>query len=253
MSRSGTRTIVEAALALALALGAAAGVAAPESSAMADGEQGPAVQETAAAAPSALPPTLEDRVFQVFLDDREVGSHVYRFEGTPEDFHVESSADFEVKIAFVTVFSYEHEAREHWVDGCMVSLASDTDTKEDFRVRAERSPGGFAVDAGDGGQTYDVDCPWGFAYWNPAMRDRSRLINAQDGRLLDVACSELAPRPLSVGGRSVRANAWSLTGEKLELTLYYDQQDRWIGLDSAVQGGRTLRYRPHPSDPFYPG
>lgn len=205
------------------------------------------------AASGALPPLLEDRTFRVLLDDREVGGHRYRFTGTPADFRVESQADFQVKIAFVTVFSYDHEAHEHWVDGCMVDLESDTDTNRDFRVRGERSAGGFAVDAGDGGQTYDLDCPWGFAYWNPAMRERARLINPQDGKLLDVTFSELEPRPLSVGDRSVRAKAWSMTAEKLDVTLYYDEEDRWLGLDSVVQGGRVLRYRPDPSDPFYPG
>ena len=250
-------------LALALlpaALGAVSGAAhaAAEARAEAPAEApaeavGEPIAETLAETPPGLPPTLEDRVFQVFLDEREVGAHVYRFEGTPEDFRVESIASFEVKIAFVTVFSYEHEARESWVDGCMVALESDTDTNKDFSVRGERSAGGFAIDAGDGGQTYDVACPWGFAYWNPAMRERPQLINPQDGRLFDVTYDELEPRPLSVGGRSVRTRAWALTGEKLDVTLYYDDADRWIGLDSAVQGGRVLRYRPHPSDPFFPG
>lgn len=245
MPRTATPRSAARALTLALALTLAPG------SATSAAPAAPAAPSDEA--PTALPPTLEDRAFKVFLDDREVGEHVYRFAGTPEDFRVESRADFEVKIAFVTVFSYDHEADEQWVDGCMVALESTTDTSDDFRVSGERTAGGFSVDTGDGGQTHDVACAWGFAYWNPAMRARERLINPQDGKLFEVTIEELEPRPLSVGDRSVRTRVWSLTAEKLDLTLYYDDQDRWLGLDSVVRGGRTLRYRPDPSDPFYPG
>ena len=202
--------------------------------------------------PPELPPTLADRIFDVWIDDMEVGEHSFRFTGEPTDFRVDSEASFRVKIAFVTVFRYEHEATEVWRDGCMVSVDSTTESGEDFRVRGEASAGGFSMDTGDGGQTYDVDCPWGFAYWNPGMRDRTRLINPQDGKLFEVQCLELEPQPLSVGGRSVRARTWSLSGEDLDITLYYDDEDRWIGLDSAV-GERMLRYRPARDDPFYPG
>jgi hypothetical protein len=208
----------------------------------------------AEAAEAPLPPVLEDRVFEVRVDDRDVGAHRFRFEGDPADFRVHSAADFEVKISFVTVFSYEHRAEEHWVDGCLVSLDSKTDGREDFEVHGERTGGGFSIETLEGGQTLDLPCPWGFAYWNPAMRERARLVNPQDGRLFEIESRELDPRPLSVGDRSVRARAWSLTGsgEKLDLTLYYDEQDHWIGLDSTVEGGRVLRYRPHRDDPFYP-
>ena len=199
-----------------------------------------------------LPPRLEDRVFDVFLDDREVGGHRYHFEGDPSDFRLESRAEFAVKIAFVTVFSYDHEADEHWVDGCLVTLASETEARREFTVDARRTSDGFSVDTGDGGQTYAWACPWSFAYWNPALRERARLVNPQDGKVFDLSFEALEPAPLTIGERSVRTRRWAMTGEKLDVTLYYDEQDRWLGLDSVVEGGRVLRYRPDPSDPFYP-
>ena len=203
--------------------------------------------------PTQLPTALLDRKFDVWIDDREVGAHSYRFTGEPEDFRVVSQASFAMKIAFITVFSYEHKATEQWRDGCLVALDSATETGDDFKVAGEARPEGFSLETLGGGQTYDLGCAWGFAYWNPGMRDRPTLINAQDGNLFEVEIKKIAPRPLSIGSGSVSAQAWALTGEALDITLFYDDQDHWIGLDTVVAGGRILRYRPAPDDPFYPG
>ena len=51
---------------------------------------------------------------------------------------------------------------------------------------------------------------------------------------------------------NVEARSWTLLGEDVEVTLYYDAEDRWLGLDSPLENGRTLRYRPAKADPLYP-
>lgn len=203
-------------------------------------------------------PDLLDREFRVFIDDKEVGEHDFRFSGNPDQFELESTADFAYKVAFVTVFSYEHEAQERWQDGCMVALESSTRERgKDLSVTGSTVDGGFSLEgsAEGAGQTHDIDCAWGFAYWTPALRERERLINPQDGRLFEVEWEDLGEQPLSLEGQSVQARAWALRspGNELDITLYYDPDDCWIGLDSVVGGDRTLRYRTKPSDPYHPG
>jgi len=39
--------------------------------------------------------------------------------------------------------------------------------------------------------------------------------------------------------------------EKIDITLYYDGP-LWLGLDSKLENGRTLHYRPSESDPAFP-
>jgi hypothetical protein len=200
-----------------------------------------------------LPPSLDGRTFDVFLDDREVGRHTFRFDGTPDDFTLRSEAEIRVKIAFVTVFRYEHEATERWVDGCMTRLDSQTDDNgDDIAVTGVARETGFSVESGDGGETWDVDCAWGFAYWNPALPGRERLINPQDGNLLEIAWEDLGGRRITVDGIEIAARAWSLKAEEMDIRLYYDDADRWVGLDSR-RDGRLVRYRPAESDPAHPG
>lgn len=200
---------------------------------------------------------LVDRDFRVFIDDKEVGEHRFRFSGSPRAFTLESTADFAYRIAFVTVFSYAHQAEERWEDGCMVALESTTrEGGKELSVTGTAVDGGFSLQgtAEGAGQTHDIDCAWGFAYWTPALRGHDRLINPQDGKLFEVEWEDLGEQPLSVQDQSVQARAWQLRspGDKLDITLYYDAEDRWIGLDSVVAGGRMLRYRTQPSDPRHP-
>lgn len=208
---------------------------------------------------TAFPAAAEDpilpqtRLFDASVDGRELGRHRFELSGSPDDFRVRSVADFRVRVAFVTLFRYEHEAREHWVDGCMVSLESTTnDDGTQQSVSAEAVETGFSIKTGQGGQTLDQDCAWSFAYWHPELREHTELINAQDGRLFEVEWTELGEQTLEVAGGTLETRAWALRNQKLDITIHYDAEGRWAGLDT-VRGERTVRYRPAPGDPLHPG
>ncbi|MDZ7826305.1 MAG: DUF6134 family protein [Gammaproteobacteria bacterium] len=209
---------------------------------------------TALPAAAAEDPILpQTRVFDASVDGRELGRHRFELSGSPDDFRVRSVADFRVGVAFVTLFRYEHEAREHWVDGCMVSLESTTNDDGTRRqVSGEAVESGFSIETGEGGLTLDQDCAWGFAYWHPELREHTELINPQDGRLFEVEWTELGEQTLEVAGTTLETRAWALRNHELDITIHYDAEGRWAGLDT-VRGERTVRYRPAPGDPLHPG
>lgn len=198
-------------------------------------------------------PTLPvTRVFDASVDDRELGRHRFELTGSADDFRVRSVADFRVRVAFVTLFRYEHEAREHWVDGCMVTLESTTDDDgTEHEVSGEAVETGFSIETGEGGRTLDQDCAWGFAYWHPGLREQDELINPQDGRLFEVEWTDLGEQTLEVAGETIETRAWALRDDELDITIHYDAEGRWAGLDT-VRGDRTVRYRPAPGDPLHP-
>jgi hypothetical protein len=199
-------------------------------------------------------PLPEDRHFRVFLDDREVGDHRFAFAREGDAVSVHSQADFRVRIAFVTVYRYEHEARERWVDGCLVGLESTTnDNGTDHRVEASWHDGVFSVETNRGQRSVQTECPWTFAYWDPEIRERDELFNAQTGDRSDVSFTRLGERSLEIGGASRATRAWQLDAEKLDIVLHYSAEGRWLGLDSTLENGRTLRYRPAEDDPAHPG
>lgn len=205
----------------------------------------------------------EERRMQVFLDDRKVGLHTFRFDDAEGTLRVRSEAEFEVKLAFITFFDYEHEANERWRGGCLVGLESKTNENgKRFEVASQNGDSGLKLTTSDGSHQVASECPWSFAYWTPSLRERELLVNPQDGAALAVDFEDLGPRTLEVGGSQVDVRAWKLRGRdirpgqeeapEVRITIFYDQQDRWAGLDSDVGSGRTLRYRPAPGDLVHP-
>ncbi len=204
----------------------------------------------------------EERRMQVFIDDREMGLHTFRFDDADGTLRVRSEAAFQVRVLFVTLFNYEHEANERWRGGCLVGLESKTvENGNRFEVASRSSDTGLELTTREGSHKVTSDCPWSFAYWTPNLRERQLLVNPQDGAALQVDFEDLGPRSLKVGRSELDVRAWKLRGRDVTpgredaaevlITIYYDAEDRWAGLDSDVDG-RTLRYRPAPDDIVYP-
>jgi hypothetical protein len=180
--------------------------------------------------------TVREWRFRVTLDGSEIGEHTFRVREDPAGIEVESRASFDVKLLGFSLYTYEHRATERWRDGCLESLEASTDDNGTTQtVEGARTPEGFRV-ARSGGTT-DVlpPCTMTFAYWNPAMRAQSRLLNPQTGEYLDVAIEE-------TGGSDARG--FRIRGKELEIALQYSAgEDRWLSLDSRTSRGGQLSYR----------
>lgn len=195
---------------------------------------------------------VEDLLFQVLLDDRKIGYHRFSIREGTDGRQVESNARFDVKVFFVPVYSYRHQARETWQQGCLTELVSETDANgKRYAVAGERLDAGFRLATGDAERRVDDGCMMTFAYWNPAFLEQRQLLNVQTGELLEVAVSSLGESVLEVGDRDVPAEGYRVTGSggEVDIRVWYSRADRrWVGLESVVDNGRTLRYRPVTGD-----
>ena len=153
--------------------------------------------------------------FAVFLDGQPVGSHRFEVRQEAAERRVTSRAEFDVKLLGIPLYSYRHEAEEHWRGDCLVHLESLTDDG------GERS----AVSVAPQG------CLMSFAYWNPRMLEQKALLNAQTGALQPVAVT-----PLGEG-------RYRIEGPRNPIEIRYSPQGEWIELEATVAGGRKLLYR----------
>jgi hypothetical protein len=84
-----------------------------------------------------------------------------------------------------------------------------------------------------------------FAYWDKdVLLQQQRLLNSQTGEYVPVRIAPLGSDRLRIGQRDVAVKRYALKGQGIDITLAYtaDGGD-WVGLDSKLEGGRTLRYR----------
>lgn len=168
--------------------------------------------------------------FRARLDDKPIGTHRFSLSDDGNTRTLLSEARFDVKFLGITAYRYRHNATEHWRGDCLAELNSATDddgkpTK--VQLDAAALPG----------------CAMSFAYWNPRIRNATRLVNAQTGLFESVRIERAGDGVLAVRGTPTAATRWRITGPAQPIDVWYSAQDEWIGLDSTVAGGRKLSYR----------
>ena len=180
--------------------------------------------------------------FKVYLDDKEIGFQNFFVAEHAGMKQLRSVANFEYKMLFMNLFHYQHEASEIWTGDCLQSINARTGANgKPFRVDGRLEQGEFRLER-SGGETSLPECVMSFAFWNPKVLEQDKLLNAQDGELLEVDISKPVFEELEVLGESRPSYRYRLAAGALNLDLWYSTDNEWLALESEVQGGRTLRY-----------
>jgi hypothetical protein len=184
----------------------------------------------------------ETLMFDVFLDGKKIGYHRFEIDGPKSSAAVRSEASFDVKVLFVTAFSYRHSAEENWAGGCLSEIEARTDSNgKKLNVVGIRTDDGFVIDTGEREAELPA-CVMSFAYWNPGFLEQPRLLNPQTGEYLEVEVEELGKDLLNVDGRQVPARSVRLTARQMDITIWYSENSEWLALESVAKGGRIIRY-----------
>jgi hypothetical protein len=180
--------------------------------------------------------------FRVWLDDRKIGYHEFVLREQGAQRQLQSEASFEYKLLFVKLYGYQHENLEIWEDGCLSRIESRTDANgKDYQVRGMREDGRFVLEGGPGEQALPA-CVMTFAYWNPEFLQAKRLLNSQNGELVEITVSPPQKDLLMVRGREQPALRYRLRADKLDILLWYSEDQEWLALETEARGGRRLRY-----------
>jgi len=218
----------------------------------------PAALALAALAPMALAPMADAapipggadawRIdFTVQRNGAPIGSHAIAVRRDGRETTVEVAIDLEVKLAFVTVYRYRHRNTETWRDGRLVAIETTTeDNGTRHAVSGRATAEGFRVQSDAGTVTAPADIV-PTSYWNPETVRRTRLLDTQRGRILEVAVT-----PAAAAGMTSRdpGRRYRMTGD-LALDLWYGpggvlaklafelKGDRFEYLARAAQDGPT--------------
>ena len=180
--------------------------------------------------------------FTVYLDQKEIGRHSFEVRNDAGVTEVISEANFKYTILLIPAYRYQHTAAERWSDNCLVGLDASTNANGDrIRVSGERTGGSFTV-VTDEQPRYLPECVMSFAYWNPDFLEQPRLLNPQTGEYVAVEVREAGTDLLEVRGETITARRFRLTAYEVDLTLWYSDDNEWLGLESVAEGGRIIRY-----------
>lgn len=192
---------------------------------------------------AALPGVAAAQDFEVTLDGKPIGTHRFTLGGTPQARTLRSEAAFAVKLLGLTVYRYRHVASEQWRGDCLAALQAETDDDGKTGKVVARTAGDALEVDGPSGTLSLPGCAMSFAYWHPAMRTQTQLLNAQTGRYEAVRVRRMDSGTVEVRGQPQPAERWRIEGPEQPVDVWYAPSGAWIGLDSTVAGGRLLRYR----------
>ena len=175
--------------------------------------------------------------FDAVLNDRVIGQHIFKV----ENFKSLSKANFHIEFLFMDIY-YKHVSNESWSNGCLSKIDSKTDDDGDFfKVKGQLEEKQFELKANKNSFQYPA-CLMTFAYWDPNILKQSKLLNSQDGELLDINVEFIADELMVIRQEKIITKHYQLVAskddnEKLKIQLWYDKEMNWVGLSSTTPIG----------------
>ena len=187
--------------------------------------------------------SVQELKFRVQLDGTDIGHHTFTLFDTGTEQRVESEAYFKARVLMLLKYEYEHTNTEVWRDDCLVGISSETRTNgKETSLEGYQADDAFVVSTDDDAERLP-QCVKSFAYWDQQILSEERLVNQQTGRYQRIEVSPMGTEMLQVRGEEVPSTRYRLTGEKIDLSIWYSEAGEWLQLESKVRGGRVLRYK----------
>lgn len=197
--------------------------------------------QTAAAHAAIVPPSgLLD--FSVIRNGEKIGTHVLSFRKDADRIDVDIRTRIAVKVAFITVYRFEHDGHEVWKGGKLVRMQTKThDDGTDHTLRVSPAGDGKLQVVGDGKKLEADPNTVPASLWNPAFIRTNELMNSLVGTPLDIKVAYKGEETVAVHGKTVRARHYSMTGE-FARELWYDEN--WVLVRMSLTGkdGSDVEY-----------
>jgi hypothetical protein len=184
-----------------------------------------------------------DIQLNVYRKGSLIGTHVIRFSQAGGILKVTTQIDLRVKVAFITVFSYQQTANDDWENGMLVRTRIQTnDDGKETLVQAEASDGQLAVQGPSGSSTTQLGAMTDISFWNEAITQGPVLVDSQTAELIKIQVKGGTNERIMVRGQAVETRRFSMTGTKGRSgSVWYDDAGSLVKAVVTTRG-ETLDY-----------
>ena len=187
--------------------------------------------------------TPADIQLNVYRKGSLIGTHAIQFSQAGATLKVTSQVDLRVKVAFITVFSYQQTANDDWENEVLVRTRIQTnDDGKETLVQAEARDGQLAVQGPSGSYTTPLGAMTDISFWNQAITQGPALIDSTSAELIKIQVEGGAKEQITVRGQAVDARRFSMTGTKGRSgSVWYDDAGSLVKAIVTTRG-ETLGY-----------
>ncbi len=187
--------------------------------------------------------TPADIRLNVIRKGSPIGTHVIRFGQAGDTLKVTSQVDLRVKVAFITVYSYQQTAADDWENDVLVRTRIQTnDDGKETLVQAEARDGRLAVQGPAGSTATQLGAMTDISFWNQAISKGPALVDSQTAELIKIQVEGGAKERIMVRGQAVEALRFSMNGTKGRSgSVWYDDAGSLVKAVVTTRG-ETLEY-----------
>jgi hypothetical protein len=180
--------------------------------------------------------------FEMWRNQRKIGRHSLEFKGDAKNFVATIDATAKISVGPLTVFQYQHETTETWLDGRFSAFQSRAVTNGKVEwVAATRSADGVLIRTA-AGSLVAPPSTLPLTHWNRQAL-HGPLFDFQTGKLLrESVASHGGETVQTANSGSVVATRYSLSGD-LDVVEWYDAHDDWVAMRIKAMDGSYIDYR----------
>ena len=177
----------------------------------------------------AYPGAHRDLRFRALRHGSPIGEHRVTFRPDGDRLTVETRVEIAVKVLFVSVFRFRHEAEEVWQADRLLSVKSTTDDNGTLlQVSGHAVAGGFRIIGQDGPFLASAHLLTSNALWDSRIVRESRLIDVQHGGEIGVVTKQLGDEQVDTPQGPVRASRHHMITPYYAGSVFHDGDGRWV-------------------------
>ncbi|MEE2524990.1 DUF6134 family protein [Hyphobacterium sp. HN65] len=178
--------------------------------------------------------------FEVYRGNSSFGTHILRFQQDGDILRVVSDVDLRVRIGPLTVFRYEHDSVETYLNGELTRLEAETlKDGERLIVDLQRDGDVFTGRGTDGeGNSLSLVHPISLvpsSHWQGYSPDQQIILNTETGEEMPVTVLDMGRQTLEIGGQEIEAQHVRVEGS-LTLDLWYGPDGEWLRCQFSARG-----------------
>jgi hypothetical protein len=190
-----------------------------------------------------LPAASGNRRFSVLYEGSKIGTHTVTYSTATGETRVNTEIRLLVKVAFFTVFRFNHRSEETWRAGRLMTLGSETvEHGETLHVEGTATPQGFRVVSKGGPFIAPATTLTSNSLWTPAVLEQTTVVDACHGGVIGVSARKRADEQIVVAGHQVNASRYSFITPYLAGSIWYDRENLWVR-GEFEQDGAKIEYR----------
>ena len=140
--------------------------------------------------------------FDIYRNNKHIGSHIFSFNRNGDELTVESKIKFEIKKLGVVLYKYEADGVEVFRDGALIKFNSNTNQNKKVKyVNIKLENNKYIID----GSSYKGNAPLEYmvgTWWNHSIVKAPAQISAISGRIIEQKVNFLGKKKVIFGNKS---------------------------------------------------